>query len=136
VVGLACLVLAFALVPAVATYAWFLACIVLFTVAETLVLVGSDLFVAGFTSPTTAATFYGLYVTSWAIGGTIGNYLGTWFASTHGQPSDWLAFAAIGTAALCGVGLLLLLGDGSSRSRQRDSSADQLAYEPDDAKSA
>jgi MFS family permease len=109
--GLGCLVLSFALVPVVQTYQWFITCILLFTVAETLVLVGSDLFIARFTSKRTVATFYGLYTTAWAVGGTIGNYLGAWFTSTHGQPSDWLAFAAIGTAAFAGVGLLLLLGE-------------------------
>ena len=108
--GLACLVLSFALVPLVHTYQWFLACIVLFTVAETLVLVGSDLFIARFTSKRTVATFYGLYTTAWAVGGTAGNYLGAWFTSTHGQPLIWLAFAAIGTAGFTGV-VLLLLGE-------------------------
>lgn len=108
--GLGCLVVSFALVPAVASYVWFLACVALFTIAETLVLVGSDLFIAGFTTRLTTATYYGLYTTAWAFGGTIGNYLGPWFASAGGA-SGWLAFAAIGAVALAGVGLLQLRPD-------------------------
>lgn len=104
--GLGCLVASFALVPALPGYLWFLACVVLFTVAETLVLVGSDLHIAGFTSRRTVATYYGLYTTAWAVGGTIGNYLGPWFASTRGGVSGWLVFAAIGAVGLAGVVLL------------------------------
>jgi predicted MFS family arabinose efflux permease len=109
--GLGCLVASFALVPALPSYLWFLACVVLFTVAETLVLVGSDLHIAGFTSRLTVATYYGLYTTAWAVGGTIGNYLGPWFASTRGGVSGWLVFAAIGAVGLAGVGLLRRRGD-------------------------
>jgi len=92
----------FAAIPLVPAYWWLLACVAAYTVAESTILVGGDLLVAAYAGRGTAATFFGLYATSWAVGGTIGNYVGSWATAT---PAGWGVFGLIGLAGLAAAHL-------------------------------
>lgn len=95
-----------ALVAAVPTIWWTLACVALYTVGETLLLPGADLAVSAYASERAAATFFGIFALSWAVGGTVGNYLGSWLAASGGSTTPWLLYGAI--AGLGAIGVLRL----------------------------
>ncbi len=94
-----------ALVPVVPAMAWLLACVVVYTLGETLVFPASDMAVAAYSesAPADAGAFFGLFSLSWALGGTVGNYLGAWLMARGGPVWPWLIYggiAALGILAL------------------------------------
>jgi MFS family permease len=113
--GMALLALSFVVVPLLPGYWWLLACVAVYTVAESTILVGGDLLVAAYAGRGTAATFFGLYATSWAVGGTIGNYVGTWTMSALAGWRPWAVFGLIGLAGLVAAHVHGRLAPGRSR---------------------
>jgi MFS family permease len=103
--GMVVLAVSFAAVPLVPAYWWLLVCVCLYTVAESVVLVGADLLVAGYATRETTATFFGLSATSWAVGGTAGNYLGSWAMAALDGWHPWALFSLVGLAGLVGTHL-------------------------------
>lgn len=89
----------FCLLPLVGTGWWLLGGIVLYTVGESMVLPAIDLLVASLTDEATAATFFGLALAAWGVGGTAGVFLGTWLMASAGPVLPWLAYGALGLAA-------------------------------------
>lgn len=103
--GILCTALGFALIPFFPTFIWLLFCVILYTLGETLVLPGSDMAIAQFSSREHSGAFYGIFSLAWACGGTIGNYLGPWLMAQNSRVLPWFTYGAIGAAAC----LLLLL---------------------------
>jgi MFS family permease len=89
----------FTLLPVVTSRWWLLSCIVLYTVGESLVLPAIDMLVASWTDDETASTFFGLALAAWAIGGTVGVFLGTWLMLGSGPVLPWVTYGALGLAA-------------------------------------
>ncbi len=87
------------LTPLIPSLVWVLVCVSIYTVGETLVLPGSDLVVAELSADRQVGTFWGVFDLSWAIGGAVGTYLGTWLLDQGGSASwPWLTYAGIGAA--------------------------------------
>lgn len=97
--------LGFGLVPVFQVSWWLLVCVAVYTLGESLILPSSDIMVAGYTDEQTAATFFGLFSGSWALGGVAGNYLGSWLSLSASGPLPWLLYASFGL--LGAVGMLL-----------------------------
>jgi MFS family permease len=95
-----------ALVAVVPSAWWTLGCVAVYTVGETLLLPGADLAVAAFASERAAATFFGIFALSWAVGGTVGNYLGSWLSASAGPTAPWLVYGAIAAAGAITVSRL------------------------------
>jgi MFS family permease len=108
-VGMAMAGFSFAIIPLSRSYLWFLLCVVLFTLAESLVLVGSDLAVANYAGRETSATFFGLYAASGSVGGSIGNYLGGWLTSSGIEGRmPWLPWTILCLVGLTGLAAVRL----------------------------
>jgi MFS family permease len=116
-IGMAVVAISFLAVPLANEYAWFLACIVVYTLGESLVLVGIDLVVASYTNRATMATFFGLFATCWAVGGTVGNYLGSWLNGYGDGWLSWAVFGAIGILGMVAIGIHSLVPASTTASR-------------------
>ncbi|EIT84367.1 hypothetical protein A374_16313 [Fictibacillus macauensis ZFHKF-1] len=93
---------AIALIGLVPSIYWLLVCVFFYTVGETLALPGAEMTVAQFSNNKPAGLFFGLFQASWAIGGSIGNYIGAWVNKVNDTFWSWLLFLVIGVAAaLC-----------------------------------
>lgn len=76
---------------------WVIFCILLFTTGETFVLPGADIAIAEYSSYKDTGAFYGIFGVSYAIGGTLGNFLGTWLMDEYGGTLfPWLIYGIIG----------------------------------------
>lgn len=102
--GMLCTGLGLALIPFFPALIGLSFCVIIYTLGETLVLPGSDMVTAQFSSREHSGAFYGMFSLAWAIGGTIGNYLGPWLMSQNNGMVPWLIYGALG-----GVACLLLL---------------------------
>lgn len=80
--------------------------VLLFTLGETLILPSSDVAVSGYSDGQNSGIYFGMFDISWAIGGTIGNYLGAWLVEQEFALNPWSIYIAIG---LCGYILLGVL---------------------------
>ncbi|RSK54607.1 MDR family MFS transporter [Bacillus canaveralius] len=102
--GFLIMLLALAAISLNASPYWLLACILFFTIGETLVLPSSDLAVSNFTRSKFHATYFGFFEISFALGATGGNYFGAYFTnSLQDRNWPWLVLAAAGAI---GFGLL------------------------------
>lgn len=99
---------------------WILFCVVLFTVGETYILPGSDLAIAELVTKEDSGAYYGMSTLSWAVGGTIGNYIGAYLMENGGTFVPWMIYGAISI-----VGCLLLL----QLERQLKQVRQQTSYE-------
>ncbi|MCY9593895.1 MFS transporter [Paenibacillus chitinolyticus] len=94
-------------VPWVPSVLWVLLCVLVFTSGETLVLPGVDIAIAEYSMNEDTGAFYGAFGLSYAVGGTIGNYLGTWLSGEYGGTVwPWVIYGMIG---LCGFICLQVL---------------------------
>lgn len=94
--GLAIAAVGFAVLPLVASPWWFLVCVVIYTLGESLVLPMIDLLVASWTDDETASTFFGIALAAWGIGGAGGTLLGTWLMLRPNRALPWLVYGALG----------------------------------------
>ena len=96
-IGVLCVGLGLSLIPIFSSMTWLLVCVVVYTIGETLVLPSADIAVADFSANRYTGTFYGLFEVSWAVGGTLGNYVGTWTISyPNGAVWPWLIYGCLG----------------------------------------
>ncbi|HEX2051148.1 MAG TPA: MFS transporter [Actinomycetota bacterium] len=86
--------LGFAIVPAVGDIAWLIFCIAVYTLGESIMLPCSDMKVADYTTEQTSATYFGVFILTYAIGGSAGNYLGNWLIGRD-DAVPWLVYGAI-----------------------------------------
>ncbi|QBD81488.1 MFS transporter [Ktedonosporobacter rubrisoli] len=105
-IGMLCTGLGFALIQFFHTGFWLLCCVGIYTLGETLVLPGSDMVVADIStsSQENAGAFFGMFSLSWALGGAIGNYLGTALIESGDPAWSWTLYGLIGL-----VGCILTL---------------------------
>ncbi|MGO4429872.1 MFS transporter, partial [Streptomyces sp. MCAF7] len=59
---------------------WLLGCVAVYTVGETVILFSTQLILASFAHGSTRASYFGVYAASWALGGSVGNYVGSGLA--------------------------------------------------------
>lgn len=78
---------------------WLLACVVVYMLGETMVLFSSQMILASFADEGTRASYFGRYAGSWAVGGTIGNYVGVYATAQPLTSGAWLLFGGVGLAA-------------------------------------
>ena len=97
--------LGFAAVPLLPSVWWLIVCVVIYTVAETLMLPSGEVQVAAYAGEESGASFFGVYEGAWAAGGSIGNYLGSWLILQESGAAPWLIFAVI---ALVGASAMAL----------------------------
>lgn len=100
-IGLLLMGVSFLIVPLfpVPSLIWVLFCVVLFTVGETYILPGSDMAIAELATQEDSGAYYGMFTLSWAVGGTIGNYLGAYLMENGGTFYPWMIFGAISILA-------------------------------------
>ena len=107
--GVFCTGLGFALIALSSAPFWLLVCVAIYTLGETLVLPAQDMLVAEFSAENAhrdSGAFFGIFMVTGAIGGTIGNYLGTTLMQEGGTIFPWVIYGAIGVV---GGGLLTML---------------------------
>lgn len=95
----------FGLVPLVGSVWWLVLCVAIYTVAETVMLPSGEVQVAAYAGEHSGASFFGVYEGSWALGGSIGNYLGSWLILSGSVVIPWLVYAAL---ALLGAAAMTL----------------------------
>lgn len=105
--GIFCTGLGFGLVPLFPSIIWLLFCVVVYTLGETLVLPSSDIEIAHLSPREHSGAFFGMSSLSWAIGGTVGNYLGPWLMGQSNTALPWMIYGGIGVVACL---LMLLVG--------------------------
>lgn len=106
-VGFALLAAGFLMVPISSSVWWLMVCVGVYTIGETILMPCFDLIVAGFTTSKVRATMFGVSATSWAAGGALGSYLGTWLILQVGGGLPWLTYAGLAVicvAAMIGTG--------------------------------
>jgi len=96
--------LAMAAVPLLPELWWLLVCVCLYTVAETMMLPSMEIAVAEHTDAETNATYYGVFGASWAVGGSLGNYLGSWLILGGAQMAPWLVYGAAAVLGFLAMG--------------------------------
>jgi predicted MFS family arabinose efflux permease len=96
------------LLPLSPSLFWSAGAVVVYTLGETLALPASDLVTAKFAHAEHVGTFFGLTSLSWAIGGSIGSYLGPWLVGMDNTLLPWIVFGGLGLLA----SLLFVLLDG------------------------
>ncbi|WP_349409940.1 MFS transporter [Pseudalkalibacillus sp. SCS-8] len=96
-IGMLIMALSFFLIPLEPSLGWLILCVIIFTIGETFVLPGADIAIAEFSMYQDTGAFFGVFSLSYAIGGTIGNYLGTWLMEIPNLSSlPWLIYGMIG----------------------------------------
>lgn len=130
IVGVALAALGLGLVPLVPAMAWLLACTLIYTLGESITQPCADVIVAGFADERTGATFFGLYSASYALGVTLGNYLGSWLVVHLAGAGPWLVYAAIGALGVLGLGLYNRRYVDGPEAKPRPSAAAPVAGEP------
>ncbi|MEK7017870.1 MFS transporter [Bacillus sp. FSL R9-9410] len=88
-----------AMIPFIPSIYWMLCCIFLYTLGETLALPGGEMAVAQFSTNRPAGLFFGMFQTSWALGGSIGNYFGAWLNKFNHTYWAWFIYFLIGILA-------------------------------------
>ena len=101
----AVLVPAYLLAGATQGLGWFLGFVCLYTLAETLILPAIRSTAATLAAPGHESTFQGLQSLSWAVGGSVGFYVGGWFVLNAPTVWWWSLFSLI-AAIGCGSTLL------------------------------
>lgn len=86
----------------------FLLSVIVFTVAEGILLPASDMAIAEIAEPGLESSFFGISNLSWGLGGALGNYAGAWLASTAPSEAGWVLFVAV---ALAGAAACHALGE-------------------------
>lgn len=104
--GMLIMAAAIGMIPIIPSIYWMLFCIFLYTLGETMALPGSEMTVAQFSEGKPAGLYFGIFQAFWAIGGTIGNYLGAWLNHFNQRAWSWLVFFSIGFIAFVLVHLL------------------------------
>ncbi len=100
-IGFAFIAIGFIAVPLNHSIIWLLSCIALYTIGETIILPCSEIFISTFTNENTSATYFGLSNISWAVGGSLGNYFGSWFIKYIDNFHLWQFYGVIG-----GIGVI------------------------------
>ncbi|EJQ38340.1 MULTISPECIES: MDR family MFS transporter [Bacillus cereus group] len=90
---------AIGMIPLVPSIYWMLFCVFLYTLGETLTLPGAEMTVAQFSANKPAGLFFGMFQACWALGGSLGNYLGAWLNKFNHVSWSWLIYLAIGVLA-------------------------------------
>lgn len=95
-IGVLIMGIAIGIIPLISSIYWMLFCVFLYTLGETLALPGAEMTVAQFSANKPAGLFFGMFQACWAIGGSLGNYLGAWLNKYNDIPWSWFIFLAIG----------------------------------------
>ncbi|REE67337.1 MFS transporter [Paenibacillus taihuensis] len=104
--GFHIMTIAMTLIGLISSPSWLIFCLILFTIGETLVLPTSDAAISEFSKGRHYASYYGFFELSFAVGATLGNYVGTaFFSNDNNSIIQWLIF---GLAGLIGSSLLKL----------------------------
>lgn len=90
--------IAFFLIPLSRSVVWMLFCVLVYTIGETVILPASDLAITEFAKSGETGLYFGVSQLSWAIGGSIGNFLGV----TVAQKSSYLPWTIYSCLALLG----------------------------------
>ena len=98
-VGVLIMGTAIAMIPFIPSIYWMLCCIFLYTFGETLALPGGEMAVAQFSNNRPAGLYFGIFQTSWALGGSIGNYFGAWLNKYNHTYWAWFIYFLIGILA-------------------------------------
>ncbi|MBP0725297.1 MFS transporter [Bacillus sp. RG28] len=98
-IGVLIMGFAIAMIPIIPSIYWVLCCVCLYTLGETMVLPAGEMAVAQFSTNKPAGLFFGMFQTSWALGGSIGNYFGAWLSKFHYAVWPWLIYFVIGVIA-------------------------------------
>jgi len=108
---------------------WLLVCIAVYTIGETLVFVTADVYLAELADTRDAAAFFGGHDVFWAIGGTVGYFVGTALLDAEaGNRAVWLVFAVAALLALAVLGKDLRAGSGApGKSPSPETAADTPA---------
>ena len=81
------------------TAAWVILCVLLFTIGETFTLPGMDIAVAEFSRSRDTAAHYGVFELSFALGGSLGSYMGAVWMERWGETAwPWILLSLPGIA--------------------------------------
>ncbi|MFO7289382.1 MAG: MFS transporter [Bacillota bacterium] len=81
------------------TAAWVILCVLLFTIGETFALPGMDIAVAEFSRSRDTAAHYGVFELSFALGGSLGSYMGAVWMERWGETAwPWILLSLPGIA--------------------------------------
>jgi MFS family permease len=93
-------VLLFAAMPLSATLWSFLVFVALYTLIESILIPAIETMIATLADDGSQATFFGIAALAWAIGGTIGNYVGSWLVLESTPTVTWLTLAGVALLGL------------------------------------
>ncbi|TFD94425.1 MFS transporter [Jeotgalibacillus sp. R-1-5s-1] len=89
--------LSFFLIMANGTPYWLLFCVIIFTIGETMILPSSDFVISLFSKGENEAAYYGFSDFSFAIGASLGSFIGTLLLQQHADSIiPWLLLMSIG----------------------------------------
>jgi len=88
-------VLLFAAMPLTTTFWWFLVFVALYTLIESILIPAIETVIATLADSGSQATFFGIAGLAWAIGGTAGNYVGSWLVLESTPTVIWLTFSGV-----------------------------------------
>jgi predicted MFS family arabinose efflux permease len=74
---------------------WFLIFVACYTLVESILIPAIETMIAALADDGSQATFFGVGALAWAIGGTAGNYVGSWLILETTPTTTWLTFAGV-----------------------------------------
>lgn len=110
-------VVLFAVVPLSATLWWFLVCVALYTLIESILIPAMETMIAALADDGSQATFFGIAALAWAIGGTAANYVGSWLILETTPATTWMTFAGVALLGLLLAAAFARLRPGPSQVR-------------------
>jgi MFS family permease len=116
-------VLLFAVMPLTETFWWFLVFVALYTLIESILIPAIETMIAALADNGSQATFFGIAALAWAIGGTIGNYVGSWLVLDSTPTVTWLTFAGVALLGFLLAAIFARLQPAASATQNQPASA-------------
>jgi len=115
--------LVFAAVPLSGTLWWFLVFVAFYTLIESIFIPAIETIIASLADDGSQATFFGIAALAWAVGGTAGNYVGSWLILECTPTVTWITFAGVALLGFLLAALFARLHLASSQIRPAPASS-------------
>jgi MFS transporter, DHA1 family, multidrug resistance protein len=116
-------VLLFAAVPLSEGLWWFLAAVAVYTLIESILIPATETMIATLADNGSQATFFGVAALAWFIGGSAGNYVGSWLILESTPTITWLTFAGVALLGFLLAAIFARLQPAAAATRNRPAPA-------------